>query len=364
MAILKAFPLVSQKTTTTSDGRPSENSLFDCVPASIGAALLWYQGKSSWDSSINPDRLKDAAYGENYTGGTAAAAYTGICKQLGYNLYPINGSADQLLQKAHELIRSGKPVIITEPDPYVSTSLGWSHVCVLYAEAPGNLTAMDPFIAAPIQRSDSQWTALLEFNQIWVVEPLPNTGELHMLTLADPMGQFFADLGGSRWHCKDTSVDLSFGHLEYYRRYEGIFGLPLTNELYLSQLPGTAIVVYERAIAIYDPDHKVDNQPGAGSVYLMHINSGVGQQIVAKPLLVELQAQIDQFKQQVQNLLSLKTDNDQLQQEVHDLTQQLQQAKEQPAPVPDTTELDTLKTRIASYQAALHQIETLASQTI
>lgn len=355
MSILTRFPLVSQLTSTTSDGRPSENSQFDCVPASIGAAILWYQGKTQWDEQINPDTLKDAAYGESYTGGTAAAAYIGVCKSLGYNLYPINGNPVDLVQKAHELIDSGIPVIFTEPDPYVNPALGWSHVCVWYASGPGNLTALDPYIAAPIQRSDSSWANLVQFNQIWVVE---TTGGLNMLQLSDPIGTMFTDAGGGGWHCPSKNTNLGYGHLAFFRQHEGIFGLPLINETHLSVFPDAqnTIMIYERAIAIYDPTRKFDNPPVAGDVYLVHIDSGLGQQIIAKPLLASLQAQIDQFKQQITDL---QTQRDQLDKQVSDLQTEITQLQQAPA----QAELDALKTRLASYQNAMHQIEVLSQQS-
>lgn len=357
MAVLKGFPLVSQLSSVTSDGHVSENALFDCVPASIGAAILWYEGKTAWDDQINPDKLKDAAYGDAYTGGTAAAAYIGVCKQLGYNLYPINGDAATLVQKSHEIIRSGKPVIFTEPDPYVPASYGWSHVCVFYAEAPGNLTALDPYIAAPVQRTDADWMNKLSFNQIWIIEPL---GGLKMLQLSDPMGKYFTDAGNGVWHCPSKNVNLGYGHLAFFRQYEGIFGLPLINETHLSVFPdpGNTIMIYERAIAIYDPGHVVPGQapPGGGAVYLVHIDGGIGQQIIAKPLMVALQSQIDNMKQQISDLQTQETT---LETQITDLTSQLEQAKQ----ASNQSELDALKTRLASYQNAMHQIEVLAAQS-
>lgn len=355
MSILTKFPMVSQLTSKTSDGKPSENAPFDCVPASIGAAILWYQGKTQWDDTINPDRLKDAAYGEAYTGGTAAAAYINVCKSLGYNLYPINGNPTELVQKAHELIDTGIPVVFTEPDPYVNPALGWSHVCVWYASGPGNLTALDPYIAAPIQRTDAQWANLVQFNQIWVVE---TTGGLHMLQLTDPMGKYFTDAGGSVWHCPSKNVNLGYGHLAFFRQHEGIFGLPLINEVHLSVLPDpvNTIMIYECAIAMYDPAHKFDNRPGSGDVYLVHIDGGIGQQIIAKPLLAALQTQIDSMKQQITDLQSQR---DQLKQSVDTLNQEIDQLKQQPT----QAEIDVLSTRLASYQNAMHQVSVLSQQS-
>jgi len=296
MSSLQNFPMVSQLTQTTSDGLPSNNAEYDCVPASIGAAILYYQGKSSWDSQINPDMLKDAAYGEGFqNSGTAAAAYIPICNHLGYDLSPINGAPADLVAQAHTLIQQGIAVIFTEPDPYVPASYGWSHVCVWWSELPGSLTSMDPYIARPITRSDAEWAALLEFNQIWILKP---TGDLPVLQLSDPMGRHFTQ-NGNAWHCTQTNVDLIGANLAFYRQYGGIFGLPLTNELYNIVGKNTAIVVLERAIQIYDPGKTVDNPAGSNSVYLLKLNTGAGQQLISKPLIDALLSQIAQLKQQL-----------------------------------------------------------------
>lgn len=289
--------MVSQLTTVTSDGLPSNNAQQDCVPACVGAAILYYQGKSGWDSQINPDMLKDAAYGEAYQNmGTAAAAYVPICNHLGFDLSPINGAPADLVAQAHTLIQSGSAVIFTEPDPYVPASYGWSHVCVFWSELPGSLTSMDPYIARPVTRSDSEWAALLQFNQIWILKP---TGDLPVLQLSDPMGRHFTQGSGNAWHCAQTNVDLIGANLAFYRQYGGIFGLPLTNELHNIVGKNTAIVVLERAVQIYDPQATCSPPAGAASVYLLKVTDGIGQQLVSKPLTDALNSQIAALKQQL-----------------------------------------------------------------
>lgn len=174
---LAHFPMVSQRTTVTSDGKPSEDALYDCVPASIGAVMLWLEGKSAWDSTINPDKLKDAAYGDAYTGGTSAAKYVDICKSMGFILSSID-TADpaHTVVLARQLLGENKAVIYTELDPYVDTSLpqyqGWTHVCVFIGDDGSGLTAMDPFIAQPVYKSDAAWASLLRANQVWTVEKI------------------------------------------------------------------------------------------------------------------------------------------------------------------------------------------------
>lgn len=310
MTALPNFPHVSQLTSVTSDGQISENAAFDCVPASIGAAILYYQGKSAWDSEINPDRLKDAGVGQGRTGGTAAADYIDFCRSLGYDLTAIHGTPEELTAAAHNQIQQGRPVVFTEPDPYVPASRNWSHVCVFHAETAGELTALDPYIARDVTRSDAEWQRLLQFGEIWVlIHPGQDgqTGDIPMLQLTDPWGKYFSE-NAQGWHCQKTGVDLIGDHLQFYRRYGGVFRLPLTNELRLAQFnppvakADTAIVVYEGAVVAWDMARLIDNPPTDEHCYLLHIDSGIGQAIIAKPLITELTKQVADLTAQISQL--------------------------------------------------------------
>lgn len=292
--------MVSQLTAVTSDGRPSENAQEDCVPASIGAALLWYEGKSQWDTSINPDMLKDAAYGEAWRNdGTAASRYISICQQLGYHLYPVTGIPGALVTKAHEYLQAGVPVIFTEPDPYVSASLGWSHVCVFYAEEPGYLTALDPYIAKPVRRTDREWMELLQFNQIWILE---KEDEVLSIDLNVPAvaAHFKQGANANAWVCLQTGKTVHDGMLTFYRTFGrsaccGLtwLGLPKSNEVQLGG--GATRQSFECGVLIYDPNHTIDHRPGDnGPVYLAHLYEGVGQD----PAIADLQKQLAALKAQ------------------------------------------------------------------
>lgn len=169
------------------------------------------------------------------------------------------------------------------------------------------------------------------------------TGETEMLQLSDPMGKYFtSNAAGDRWHCAKTGQDIAYALLNFYRQHNGIFGLPITGEIYLAQYPGTAIEACERGIPVYDPERKFDNPPGAGDCYLLHIDSGVGQQLIAKPLLTSLQGQVDTLTKQVA-----------------DLTSELATLKAQPTT--DTSALEQqiadLTTQLASYKQAVAQVE-------
>lgn len=164
------MPMVSQLTTVTSDGRPSEDAQFDCVPASLMACVLCLKHLPGWTKVYNPDALLNKVYPEGYKGGTAASNFANAIKSFGVQITPQDGNAKNLISFTHKMLQQGKPVVFTEPDPYLE---GWSHVCVFYGEIEGGLEALDPYIARNISKSDASWASLLQDGQVWVVELLP-----------------------------------------------------------------------------------------------------------------------------------------------------------------------------------------------
>lgn len=181
MATLEGFPLVSQRTTVTGDGRPSENALFDCVAACIDA-MCRYWLKMPENSVFNPDHFKDEAYGEAWRNdGTDAARYVDFCKSLGIKLWSTGEvNIPEAIKAAHVFIERGIPVIFTEIDPYVDTSLpqyqGWTHAVVAYSDDSTGITVLDPFIGKPIYRSDTAWANILRSNLIWIAERINMSG--------------------------------------------------------------------------------------------------------------------------------------------------------------------------------------------
>lgn len=294
MAVLKNFPIVSQLTETTSDGRPSENKQYDCVAASIGAAILYYQGKTQWDKDINPDRLKDAAYGETLrNSSTAAFKYVDFCKSIGFKLYAIGGNPGQLVTEAHKQLEQGHPVIFTEPDPYVSSSLGWSHVCVFYADSAGELTSMDPYIAKSITKSDQEWLNLLLFNQLWILE---KEDEVVTIDIHNPaVAARFEELNPHQWRDKKTGKIVQYAMLSNYKQEgnSGNCGLDelggvLSNELPLQGYPARSVKQY------FEFGCRGWNS-ATGKVFPLALYGGPGED----PRVAEKQAQIDQLKQEI-----------------------------------------------------------------
>jgi hypothetical protein len=124
-----------------------------------------------------------------------------------------------------------------------------------------------------------------------------------MLDLTDPVvSRYFTDGGNGTWKCTNGVVMLG-GNLTFYRSNGGpaLLGLPLANEIYLTQYPNTAIVPCERALIVYDPNRVIDHPPITGPCYLLHINQGIGQQIMSKALTDPLQTQIATLQAQIKS---------------------------------------------------------------
>lgn len=86
---------------------------------------------------------------------------------------------------------------------------------------------------------------------------------------------YFTDQGNDVWKCKQTGCLLGHGMLGLFRSTPtplALIGLPRTNEIPVPGHPGVVIMICERMILIYDPNHEIDSPPGAGEVYAMHID--------------------------------------------------------------------------------------------
>jgi hypothetical protein len=173
----------------------------------------------------------------------------------------------------------------------------------------------------PVNRSNCPgpypWQALWTFLQ---------GGNNTMLDLTDPVvARYFTDGGNGTWKC-NNGVILLGGNLTFYRSNGGpaLLGLPLANEIHLAQYPNTAIVPCERALIVYDPNRVIDHPPMDGPCYLLHINAGIGQQIVAKALTDPLNTQIAALQAQLKKIPSLLG----MPTQIEDYKQRLQQIYE------------------------------------
>lgn len=179
LAVLPNFPLVSQLDDKPTDGNPPENARFDCVPASLAAAIQYYTGQH-----VSPDALKDAEYGQSYANaGTALRRYVDDATDLARAKYHItcvpynNSNTVWLVGRIHTWLRQGYPVIATIPsawaNSYPMTTLAKppfsTHVICFYGEIAGGLIADNPWGGFAHSGSDAYWQGRLCEGQIWAV---------------------------------------------------------------------------------------------------------------------------------------------------------------------------------------------------
>lgn len=165
------------------------------------------------------------------------------------------------------------------------------------ADAQGGITGH--FSIEPINRKDCPgpypWTELFNY--------LNNTpagqGEGMLLHDSDLFFRsHFTRKASNRIHCNTTNIDVALAILDFYINTGGQARLPLTAEFQI--IPGVTAQIFESAIITYDPAHKLDNPQFSGQCYLVKINSGVGQAILAKALTDPLNAKVADQLQQLQ----------------------------------------------------------------
>jgi hypothetical protein len=311
MSILEHFPLISQQTNISWDGH-NPNATMNCVPTSILAGLMYLHGVTALDAAEwNTDHLLDMAYPEGYQGGTMASKFVEACASFGDVLAPLSGNPGTLIEAAHRAIQAGHPVVFTEPDPYVPSSWGWTHVCVWYSEQPGQLTALDPWPGRPIIKSDAEWMQLVQFNQIWTLSKKEEEEDMpQSISLSSPLvGDYFTG-SETQWTCRQTGKTIQGAILAYYttggRAGElcGLteLGLPKGNAIPLPDVAGGLYQNFERGVLVLDPSHKNDNPPGSGAVYHAHLYQGVG----VDPLVAPLEAEVAALKAGVDPALQAK----------------------------------------------------------
>lgn len=111
--------------------------------------------------------------------------------------------------------------------------------------------------------------------------------------------------GTDIWQCKDNGFIVGHAILAFYQSYGGnalcgltYLGLPLSNETSVPNHSGVVYQRFERGVLCYDPGHVIDNPPGSGDVYLLHIEQGIGQD----PRIAVLGGQITDLSSQVTTL--------------------------------------------------------------
>lgn len=274
------------------------NNLFDCVPTSIAACLQYLTGQSFDGAAI-----KDQVYGASYQGPTDPSQYVAYCLQHNVVMYVLNDNNAQLIGIIQQQLALNHPVLLTEIDPYADASLGFTHMVAAFKCDSGTITVMDPFIGRPLVKSNAQWEQDLRSNQVWVLE------KIEVLSI-NQASQFFEEIHPDQWRCKQTGFTISHGILAYYKTctntgLNGIsqYGLPLGNEESIPNATGCVLQRFERAVLLYDPEHKLDRVPGiVGACYPAHIDKGPGRDPAIAKLLEENSQALDRIAKLEQEL--------------------------------------------------------------
>jgi N-acetyl-anhydromuramyl-L-alanine amidase AmpD len=149
------------------------------------------------------------------------------------------------------------------------------------ADASGGITGH--FSIDPINRSNCPgpypWDALWAYLNSQGEEPV----KINLNTAG--VSNFFAAGANGHWLCKNTNMLIGGAILTFYQQFGNYglcgvtyLGLPLSNEI-AAKISGHPEVVYqrfERGVLAYDPSNVLDSPPGAGDVYCMHVDKGIG----------------------------------------------------------------------------------------
>lgn len=164
--------LIDQLTEKTYDGKPLDNGPEDCVFCSAAA------GTQALDNIlVSGDELKDAAKGDNYTGGGNAAWLVPILARAPYyvKLQAVGGTQAQLIGVIREQIKAGHPSIITIPSnwgiaPANPLHPGNSHcvlACGIDDSDSGYMTCMNPWHGFWHREPIAWWRARLCDGAVW-----------------------------------------------------------------------------------------------------------------------------------------------------------------------------------------------------
>lgn len=162
--------LLNQLSAPTTDGAPDENARENCVPTSLACGLRPLTGRV-----YEPDQLKDAVYGQGYTGTQAAAHYVAYCAAQGVRLASYNGAQSALVAELHAQISAGHPCLVTMPSNWGTAPAdpvhpsGYTHVGCAVGCADGVIEVMNPWGGFWQTETDEWWAARLCYGQIWIL---------------------------------------------------------------------------------------------------------------------------------------------------------------------------------------------------
>lgn len=145
-----------------------------------------------------------------------------------------------------------------------------AYLCKKYSIPPENVKAhasLEPVERANCPGPAYPWSELFQY--------LKEKQMQQYTAQSTDFDTYFEEIDANHWICKRTNCVVQYGIKEFYQTLSRdgqtlpIIGLPNSNELY-RKINGKTVVLqfYERGIAVYDPLHILDSQPGTQDVYL------------------------------------------------------------------------------------------------
>lgn len=168
-------------------------------------------------------------------------------------------------------------------------------------DADNNTGITGHFSIDPINRAHCPGT--FDWNALWAYL---NGGTIPMATigLTDPTVASHFTGGPDVWQCKDNGFFIGYSILKFYQSFGGdalcgltYLGMPKSNEIGDPANPGVVIQKFERGSVRYDPSHLLDNPPGSGPVYTIHVEQD--------PRYITLQSQISTLQGEIDKLQAL-----------------------------------------------------------
>lgn len=249
----------------TMDGHPNEDARNNCVAASIAEGLTMLTGKRYLG-----DELKDAVYGQRYTGVQAAWRYQQYCHDRGVLLSRFTGSQAELVATVRSQVTQGRPVVVTMPSQWAHAPARpahpdvATHVGLAVGVGPQAIRVMNPWHGFMQDASDDWWEARLCEGEVWVMEPKDARSASTSAASAKLAGQPTAFYGlsytgnSSVWRSPATGHSLAGAFLTFYVGLRGpggqsatqMLGLPISEEYPAGS--GKTRQDFERASLIYD----------------------------------------------------------------------------------------------------------------
>lgn len=179
------------------------------------------------------------------------------------------------------------------------------------------------------------------------------------------VSNYFQESPAGQWQCKSTGKHIQGEILRFYTSFGGnalcgvtYLGLPITDEINpnVTGHPECRVQAYERGVLAYDPPHAIDKAPGAGDVYLLHIESSP-QYLAISGKLTALQNAYNSVVTEKNGLIALREQNATT---ITQLNQQIDTLKQQLASAANEETITQLQQQIATFTDKLNQIETMA----